>query len=481
LLLSKVFCDALDHERLRFIFALSMKEVERPTAELFEVYLSGICKGDTFTAAEIDNVRQLLKASGCASTLIIELCFMELEHRLGHSIVGVWTAVKRDHQQALSHPSLAESARLKDLFTLTFRSHHSPDVPLEILCRSNLGEEDHRLLLSFFFYVVKNASSTAEQAWRVFVMLQSTGWSATTTDTETINEGTCFALLLKCSRDGEADVACRFAASCISGDLIPSANVPAARALVAQTFASSGAFCRALDDIEDHRLDPLMESNAPHLHGQLHLHDSVLRALTAAGDKSLDEAFFHLESRLSAKKAVSLRTLNLIVAGCSSIGDETRTVETLEAFKQFGTSADATSFELLIRSFRGDTLVERKQLNVLSSMQRAGVKPTASTFHAMLASALDASDWAAAKQVLKWCREHETPPDGCLCVQLVAELCAIGDADNAKKVIRHAQAFSVPMNVSELRRSLQVLKLQGATATQVADIESLLSAGALPT
>jgi hypothetical protein len=74
-LLMKVLCDSNRLEDVRFLFAMSLRQFQSPSTELFNVLLIGVTWSDTFTEDEIINVASMMQSRNVVRDAVTELCF----------------------------------------------------------------------------------------------------------------------------------------------------------------------------------------------------------------------------------------------------------------------------------------------------------------------------------------------------------------------------------------------------------------------
>jgi hypothetical protein len=202
LLLMKVFDSEHDLDRLRFIFALGLRELSNPPASFFATYLAALTRHDAFTEEEIKHAEQLMKDRGVTPDGVIRLCLIELKLRMGKNVPreAILEALSVVHKSLVEDGEVANSSRdptastsanvnvlpaskllmskLRDVSSLILRAYHDSEVVLMALRERFLVEPPTlQLLLGALLRFSRDESSTPAQVCEILLLIEKASFA----------------------------------------------------------------------------------------------------------------------------------------------------------------------------------------------------------------------------------------------------------------------------------------------------------------
>ena len=311
-----------------------------------------------------------------------------------------------------------------DLFCAQYRSNFSPAVCntcVEALKNNELRNNiDEKGLFFLLGNLVSNDAATPRQALSAFELTDSNSNLSYSAKTDlTLKEQTACKMFLKCVRWTDIDTFEQFRSSLQRRDIRVSSQILSMLPLIKlHILVANGCVNRAFDTIEDefteeqcqHVDEPLTFSALRFRLLDTHPVRLLVSRITERHAKSVDEAYFYLESRHSSKRPVTAKSLNVIMSACAKLHDEARAFETFEAFEHFGAKPTTDSFSHLLCAssyLRGSKLADKMERILASEVAK------------------------------KYCAPRE------LLDTLLKLTTAAGDAQSSFKVIRRMQSLAV--------------------------------------
>ena len=212
-LLMKVFADLREQETVRFLFALALRELPAVdghaiSAEFFAVFLTAIARGDTVTAAELDNVLHLMALKGVAPDVAVRLCTVELAMRLGQRARAVGEFEALLGSDALAAAMAAQdrdaAAKLRDVAALLLHTHHDATLAVravEWLRRAGVAAVGHGIAPGVLLSALIAGDAPLAECFRVFA------WLAEAWDDEGARSGAASATAVAADADDVGDAA----------------------------------------------------------------------------------------------------------------------------------------------------------------------------------------------------------------------------------------------------------------------------------
>lgn len=196
LLMMKVFDAEHDLDRLRFIFALGLRELPHPPVSFFATYLAALTGHDAFTEDEILHAEQLMKERNVTPDGVIHLCLVELKLRMGkrvpreailEALSVVRASLVEDGEGAIPSGTAGVSVlpaskllatKLRDVSSLILRAYHDSEVVLMALRERFLVEPPTlQLLLGALLRFARDESSTPAQVCEILLLIEKVSFA----------------------------------------------------------------------------------------------------------------------------------------------------------------------------------------------------------------------------------------------------------------------------------------------------------------
>ena len=130
--------------------------------------------------------------------------------------------------------------------------------------------------------------------------------------------------------------------------------------LMVWCYSSSEQIEKALDTLEMMArkglldgTDPFKKFSLDSISTQVEKHFMMMLVNSLKTVELTDRAFYHLEARHKAGNNVSVHSLDCVILACSMLGEESRAIQTLEAYSQLGVQSRTISYNCLLMSSAG--------------------------------------------------------------------------------------------------------------------------------
>lgn len=276
-------------------------------------------------------------------------------------------------------------------------------------------------------------------------------------------------LLLKCARCGDADTVASVVAV-MERHLIPKSADVLSLTLCSQAVA--GRVTDAFDTLEDmvrrgylDHVDHTRRFVIEALGHAMERHYLTTLADSLNTVEAVDKAYFYLEARHKKGLPVSVHSLDTVVLACGKIGDETRAVETLDAYPTLGVQPRIQSYNALLLSCTGKNKARRHRA-VFEAIRRRGIQPNYHTMRILIRQAVLCNN---IEEALGYLEQAKNTPGIRIDVEMVLSIferaCKVGDIDTALHVSKISMECDIGIDAAILRVGCDRLSELGVDAS----------------
>ena len=460
-------------ENIRSLFAHGLEELESsgsgPLA-LFEAYLEILTHRSKFSRSEVMFVLHLMEQRNIAWSPTIYLHLMELHIRMAKDPRGLWDKLREQYEDKDIPFSI--SKLLLDHVVL-----HQPNNIAYVLGvvqhALRKGKVDSFLLSSLLDQWCSNAEVPPETAlWLLFQLEQRCLFDKVATMTATTPK-TSVALLLRCAKCGDARTGERVVGF-LERNLSP--RNYEILGLMVWCYSSSEQIEKALDTLEMMArkglldgTDPFKKFSLDSISTQVEKHFMMMLVNSLKTVELTDRAFYHLEARHKEGNNVSVHSLDCVILACSMLGEESRAIQTLEAYSQLGVQSRTISYNCLLMSSAGkvkSTLYKP----IFEAMTHAGVPPNSQTFRMLIRQSVWSDRIDEAIEFLESVPKFQVRVDVEMLLPIIERAAAVGDAPTARKIAKFSLDCDIGLDEGVLKSVVRNLIGRGQNADSIRDM-----------